>query len=101
MDSYVEKSGERNVLKFRLELSEVDDATENQPIFLQHTRMIPSSIKREVWGRVNGQCVKCGSEENLHFDHIIPYSKGRSSLVAENIQKLCAKHNLEKSDHIE
>ena len=45
-------------------------------------------------------CVECGSEDNLHFDHIIPFSKGGSSLVAENIQILCARHNLEKRDTI-
>ncbi|MCK5258904.1 MAG: HNH endonuclease, partial [Thermoplasmatales archaeon] len=36
-----------------------------------------------------------------HFDHIIPYSKGGSSLVADNIQLLCTKHNLEKRDKIQ
>lgn len=37
---------------------------------------------------------------NLHFDHDIPFSKGGSSLTAENVRLLCAKHNLEKSDKI-
>jgi hypothetical protein len=31
----------------------------------------------------------------------LPYSKGGSFLVVENIQILCARHNLEKSDRIE
>jgi 5-methylcytosine-specific restriction endonuclease McrA len=43
----------------------------------------------------------CGSTTNLHFDHIIPYSKGGTSLMAENIQILCATHNLRKRDRIE
>ena len=47
------------------------------------------------------KCVKCGSQDNLHFDHIIPYSKGGSSLVAENIQILCARYNIAKRDKIE
>jgi 5-methylcytosine-specific restriction endonuclease McrA len=47
-----------------------------------------------------GKCVQCGSSDNLHFDHIIPFSLGGSSLVAENIQLLCARHNLQKRDRI-
>ena len=38
---------------------------------------------------------------HLHFDHIIPFSKGGSSLVAENIQLLCVRHNIAKRDRIE
>jgi hypothetical protein len=38
--------------------------------------------------------------KNLHFDHDIPFSKGGSSLTAENVRLLRAKHNLEKSDKI-
>jgi 5-methylcytosine-specific restriction endonuclease McrA len=43
-----------------------------------------------------GQCVLCGSKDNLHFDHDLPYSKGGSSLSAANIRLLCARHNLSK-----
>jgi 5-methylcytosine-specific restriction endonuclease McrA len=63
--------------------------------------MIPSSVKLEVWKRDKGRCVICGSETNLHFDYIIPHSKGNTSLVFQNIQFLCARHNLEKKDKIE
>ena len=58
--------------------------------------MIPGDIQREVYERDKGKCCFCGSEENLHFDHIIPFIKGGSSKVASNIQLLCAKHNLQK-----
>ena len=58
-------------------------------------------VKRAVWKRDAGRCVECGSEDNLHFDHVLPYSKGGSSLVAENVQLLCARHNLAKSDRIQ
>lgn len=34
------------------------------------------------------------------YEHIIPFSKGGTSLKAENIQLLCARHNFEKSDRI-
>lgn len=42
----------------------------------------------------------CGSKENLHYDHDLPYSKGGISLTAENVRILCMKHNLKKSDKI-
>ncbi|MFZ0452734.1 MAG: hypothetical protein WCE54_04390 [Ignavibacteriaceae bacterium] len=39
--------------------------------------MIPTSVKVEVWARDKGRCVLCGSTENLHYDHDLPFSKGR------------------------
>jgi len=99
VDAWVETSNNRNVFKFKLEL--VDLIEEIEIDNLDHNRIIPSAVKLEVWQRDEGQCVKCGSTENLHFDHIIPYSKGGSSLVTDNIQILCAKHNLRKGAKIE
>ena len=89
------------VFKFKLELS--DDLKDSKIIQtnVEHGRLIPSMVKLEVWKRDKGQCVKCGSKDNLHFDHIIPYSKGGSSLTADNIQLLCVRHNLAKKDQIE
>ena len=37
------------------------------------------------------------STNNLHFDHILPFSKGGTCLKGKNIQLLSARHNLEKS----
>ena len=68
---------------------------------IEHNRMIPPPVKLEVWKRDKGKCVICGSNDNLHFDHIIPFSKGGSSLVVGNIQLLCARHNIAKGDRIE
>ena len=62
--------------------------------------MVPSGVKLEVWKRDKGRCVKCGAVDELHFDHILPFSKGGTSNKAENIQILCARHNLEKRDKI-
>ncbi len=100
VDAWKEISGERSVFKFRLELIDENYAPDNTQKELSHNRMIPSHVKLEVWKRDKGKCVICGSSENLHFDHIIPYSKGGSSLIVENIQILCARHNLEKRDKI-
>ncbi|WP_350341535.1 HNH endonuclease [Desulfoferula mesophila] len=103
VDAWPETSNSRRTFKFRLELTDDDFVLrEQQPkARLPHDRLIPSSVKLEVWKRDQGRCVKCGSDKNLHFDHIIPYSRGGSSLVADNIQLLCAKHNLSKRDKIQ
>jgi indolepyruvate ferredoxin oxidoreductase len=99
VDSWIAESGNRNTVKFRL--LRVDGPREvTTGESLRHDRVIPSSVKLEVWKRDQGRCVQCGSVDNLHFDHIIPFSRGGSSLVADNIQILCARHNLEKRDHI-
>lgn len=101
VDAWQEAENGRKVFKFRLEL--IDGVTQSpQPTAeLEHTRLIPTAVKLEVWKRDNGQCVVCGQKNNLHFDHIIPYSRGGSSLVADNIQLLCVRHNLEKGNRIE
>lgn len=99
VDVWQEISDTRKVFKFKLELT--DKLLAIGPREIDHNRIIPTSVKIEVWKRDKGQCIICGSQDNLHFDHIIPYSKGGSSLVSENIQLLCARHNLEKRDKIE
>lgn len=63
------------------------------------TRSIPQSVKQAVWLRDAGQCVECNATEYLEFDHIIPFSKGGSN-SENNIQLLCRKCNLKKSDRI-
>ncbi|MBI2831176.1 MAG: HNH endonuclease [Chloroflexi bacterium] len=101
VDAWRETSGERRVFKFKLELiGDVEDVN-FEASEIDHTRLIPAQVKMEVWKRDKGRCVLCGSTENLHFDHIIPYSKGGSSLVGENIRLLCATHNLAKRDKID
>lgn len=102
VDGWQEVEHGRKVFKFRLELSsQFENDMQLSETQLDHPRIIPTHVKLEVWKRDKGRCVQCGSKENLHFDHIIPYSKGGSSLVAENIQLLCARHNLEKRDKIQ
>ncbi len=101
-DAWIAPSGQRKVFKFRLELTEQDLPTTNAAAAaIPHSRMIPSEVKLTVWKRDQGQCVICGQKDNLHFDHDIPFSKGGSSLMAENIRLLCARHNLAKHDRIE
>jgi hypothetical protein len=102
VDSWHESIENRQVFKFKLIVTENETATSSPAESdLAHTRIIPLHIKLSVWKRDHGRCVNCGKTNNLHFDHIIPFSLGGSSLVAENIQILCARHNLEKHDKIE
>lgn len=93
----------RKVFRFILEETDVDFVkSENQiKILKTRTRLIPSEIKKEVWKRDGGKCVLCGSKDELHFDHDLPYSRGGTSVRAENVRILCARHNLQKSNKIE
>jgi 5-methylcytosine-specific restriction endonuclease McrA len=52
-----------------------------------------------VWQRYGGQCAECSATDYLEFDHIIPHAKGGGN-GDNNIQLLCRKCNLKKSDHI-
>ncbi|MFA6097457.1 MAG: HNH endonuclease [Candidatus Paceibacterota bacterium] len=103
VDYKIVNDGERNVFRFILRLAErgENDERKNTEADLEHTRLIPSEVKKEVWKRDGGKCVLCGSQKNLHFDHDLPFSKGGTSLTVKNIRLLCMKHNLSKSDKIE
>lgn len=105
IDSWIENDGTRHVFKFRLAAVETvsdENAPEALPTSLtERCRIIPTSVKLEVWARDEGRCVTCGATDELHFDHIVPYSKGGTSLKAENVQLLCARHNLAKSAKIQ
>lgn len=56
---------------------------------------IPEDVRIFVWRRDQGRCVKCGGNERLEFDHVIPFSKGGSN-TARNLQLLCELCNREK-----
>jgi len=66
----------------------------------QTRQAIRSEVRREVWRRDQGRCVRCGSRENLEYDHIIPVSKGGSN-TARNIELLCENCNRSKSDSVQ
>lgn len=100
-DVWREESLGRSVYKFKLELRDDDSSPTISAVRVEQTRIIPTAVKLEVWRRDEGKCRMCGAKDNLHFDHIIPYSKGGTSTDAKNIQLLCVRHNLAKSDKIE
>lgn len=106
VDAWKEQGDERKVFKFKLVALPSDNGERDVVIpphsnGYVHTRIIPSDVKLKVWKRDGGKCVYCGAADGLHFDHMLPYSKGGTSLSEENVQLLCARHNLEKSAKIQ
>jgi hypothetical protein len=56
-----------------------------------------TSQKREIILRDGGRCIMCGSDKDIHVDHIVPKSKGGTSDI-QNGQLLCSQHNLLKKN---
>ncbi len=101
VDAWKEPDNYRQVFRFKLIAVEgEEDLSIPAPAHPERRRIIPTAVKIQVWKRDGGKCVKCGATDELHFDHDLPYSKGGTSLTAENVQLLCARHNLEKHDRI-
>lgn len=96
----VEQDG-RKVFKFHLNpTDEIRTLSDVHKAEYKHERLIPTSVKVEVWKRDHGKCVDCGADTGLHYDHILPFSKGGRSDDPRNIQILCARHNLSKGAKI-
>lgn len=92
------------MFKFQMRLSEFPD--EAASTFGSHPpdefrRAIPGWVKQEVYKRDKGRCVICGAQDQLHFDHDLPYSRGGTSLTPANVRILCARHNLGKGAKIQ
>jgi len=67
------------------------------------SRSIPSVVKRKVLFRDKQVCQNCRvniDDFEVHFDHVIPWSKGGSS-DESNIQLLCKECNNSKSNKFE
>ena len=52
-------------------------------------------IRRAVFERDGGRCVECGGNFDLQYDHVIPFSMGGATTIA-NLQLLCADCNRSK-----
>ena len=101
VDSWQERDEYREVFKYRLVAVEGDESFDSSPERnILRRRVIPTSVKLVVWKRDGGKCVICSATDELHFDHDVPWSKGGTSITEENVQLLCARHNLQKHDRI-
>jgi len=83
--------------KLREEVNVLDRLVGNENI--QKREVIPDAVKLYVYKRDEGKCICCGSNKELHFDHVIPFSKGGGN-TEKNVQLLCQSCNLKKSDNI-
>jgi len=72
---------------------------ENKKLEYERKR-IPEAVRINVWRRDQGKCARCGSRENLEYDHIVPVSKGGSN-TERNIELLCQNCNRSKGNRIE
>jgi Homing endonuclease associated repeat/HNH endonuclease len=87
----------------KVEINEnISDKSQNVEIEFKHkTKRQPSErLKVQVLMRDGNKCRLCGclvTGDNIHFDHIKPWSKGGET-VLENIQVLCEMHNLAKGN---
>ncbi len=95
------QSGCRKVFKFHMRLADIQGEGGVTTAVAEFSRAIPSWVKQDVYKRDKGRCVICGAQDQLHFDHDLPFSKGGTAMKPENVRILCARHNLQKGARIE
>ncbi len=87
--------------KISIEETDFEKTDKLEIVYKHKTKRIPSErLKVQVLMRDGNKCTLCGitvTGENIHFDHIIPWSKGGETIL-ENLQVLCKTHNLAKGN---
>jgi len=101
MEAFVEFVNSEDESNYEIEEFKPEINQKDEIVYKHKTKRIPSErLKVQVLMRDGNICRLCGAVltgENIHFDHIIPWSKGGETTF-ENLQVLCAKHNLAKGD---
>lgn len=79
----------------------LENIPEEEIVFKHKTKRIPTErLKVQVLMRDGNKCRLCGvtvTGDDIHFDHIFPWSKGGETTL-ENLQVLCKTHNLAKGN---
>jgi hypothetical protein len=97
--SYYFFDGKAYLAERESDVLKVTNDSKSSNIFDAGRKRIPDDIQMFVWNRDDGHCVKCGTNENLAFDHIIPHSLGGSD-SKRNLQILCDRCNRKKGKKI-
>ena len=63
-------------------------------------KAIPIAVRQEVLASNNGQCVACGSSDDIQVDHIRPVSRGGCN-SRSNLQPMCSTCNLRKGNRLD
>ncbi|MEQ9307359.1 MAG: HNH endonuclease signature motif containing protein, partial [Marinoscillum sp.] len=83
-----------------------NDDLEGNPQQWVRRKNIPAWAKKAIYSRDRGKCAICNTDilfelsENDHIDHIIPLARGGCNDIV-NLQLLCQKCNLKKSDTLQ
>jgi len=86
VDGWQEPNPDRSVFRFRLELCSEPDPVNMR--YSENWRVLPQSLKLEVWKRNEGRCSRCGSA--LHLRFTITQRPGSSVTPSlEDITLLC------------
>jgi len=70
-----------------------------QPAITRHAYDVSKELRAVVFQRDGMHCLKCGSEEGLTIDHVVPLARGGNNDV-ENLQTLCYRCNSAKGDAV-
>jgi hypothetical protein len=83
----------------RLQRAHATLARDGDPLAAPRRERIAADVRRVVFERDGGRCVECGSDFDIQYDHVIPFSAGGAA-TAENLQILCAGCNKRKGDSL-